>query len=796
MIFSLPFLSPLLISTIILALLLIGGIVFWFLRRSRRKMLLRDLDTQLLAVRLPLRNDDPNETKNKDPLLEIGHTGQLLSLLAREDVPLVLEVAVAHIGEEIIFYLAVPRKNVEFASRQVQGLWKDSIVEVAGDDYSVFHPQGATAYASVALKQHYAIPIRTYAEAQIDTFGPILSNFSKVNAVGEGLALQIIVRPASTGFKKTISGFIYRLKKGEKLADFFKSELKKIFSLAKKEKPDEPKQIIVDEESVKALEQKVLKPLFLVNVRLVASAPTPYRATELLESLAGSFSQFSAPARNEFKIVKSTRPEKAVFPFIFREFLKDEQMCLNADEIASFFHLPLPGTIIPKIKIARSREAPPPLNMPTSGTLMGESIYRGERKPVLIADVDRRRHLYVIGQTGTGKSRLLGNMAVEDIIAGKGVAVIDPHGELIEMILGLIPKSRYQDVIHFNPGDLEYPLGLNLFEYDFNKPEQKTFIINEILGIFDKLYDLKTTGGPIFEQFLRNAVSLLLEDAVNEPTTLMEVPRIFTDTDYRMRKIARIKNPVTIDFWTKEANKVSSSSDISISNVTPYITSKFTSFMSNDYMRPIIGQTQSAFNFRNCMDEGKILLVNLAKGRIGESNANLIGMIVVGKLLIAALSRVDILDESKRRDFGLFIDEFQNVTTDSISQILSEARKYALNLNIAHQFIAQVEEKIRDAVFGNVGSMAIFRVGPTDAEFLEKQFLPMFNKTDLMNLDNMHACMRLLINGRTAPPFVMKTMLSRTGDVAIRENLKELSRRVYGVSRASVEEDISRRLRD
>jgi hypothetical protein len=321
----------------------------------------------------------------------------------------------------------------------------------------------------------------------------------------------------------------------------------------------------------------------------------------------------------------------------------------------------------------------------------------------------------------TGKTNIMLNMITQDIRNGDGCCYIDPHGTDIQTILSRIPKERIDDVIYFDPGDLERPLGLNMLDYNFNRPEEKTFIVNEMQSIFNKLFVAETMG-PMFEQYMRNALLLLMEDMPNEPATLVEVPRVFTDPEYRRRKLARIQNPVVIDFWEKEA--VKAGGEASLANMTPYITSKFNNFIANDYMRPIIGQAKSALNFRAAMDEGKILLINLSKGRIGDINAGLLGMVFTGKILMAALSRVDIADVNARRDFNLYIDEFQNFSTDSISTILSEARKYRLNLTMAHQFIAQLTEKIRDSVFGNVGSMLVFRVGVQDAEFLVKQFEP------------------------------------------------------------------------
>ncbi len=388
----------------------------------------------------------------------------------------------------------------------------------------------------------------------------------------------------------------------------------------------------------------------------------------------------------------------------------------------------------------------------------------------------------------------MSNMALEDIQNGKGVCVIDPHGDLVESVLGCIPAEREKDVIIFDPGNVQKPIGLNMLEYDPSRPEEKTFIVNEIQGIFNKLF-LAETMGPMFEQYMRNTLLLLMEDAVapgGEPATLIEVPRIFTDEEYRKKKLAHITNPIVIDFWTKEAIKVTG--EASLNSMAPYITSKFNNFIANDYVRPIIGQAHSSFNFRKIMDERKILLVSLAKGKIGELNAGLLGMIIVGKLMLAAFSRTDISQE-QRSDFNVYIDEFQNFTTDSISTILSEARKYRLNLTIAHQFIAQLQEKIRDSVFGNVGSLISFRIGAQDAEFLIKQFEPTFTQSDLMNIDNLNAYVKLLVHGQTSKPFNIRTPLYRNSDSNRIQRIKEFSNASYGASRTEVEGDILKRLR-
>ncbi len=775
------------------------GIGGYFLFRFLRKRRLGDsLGISLFLIKIP-KETPAAGSQQKDFKQEINLTEQLLSGLASLKKPFVLELAVPHIGEEIHFYLAVPRLLSEVAIKQIQGLWASASVEPASDDYNIFNIQGAAAGAYLLQAENYALPIRTYQEIGADTFSAIAGAFSKINEIGEGAALQIVARPSKS--KSEVQNYIKRLKRGESLRKVLGKDIFSKLSIVgealktptpeEKEKKREDK--VIDEEAVKALTAKISKPLFEVNVRLMASAATQFQANDILEGLIAGFNQFGSPMRNDFKIVKPKNAGKLSYELSFRNFNNSQKMILNTEEIASFYHLPISSTDTPRLKWLKSKESAPPSNLSSSGVLIGKSAFRGQQKPVYITEEDRRRHIYVIGQTGTGKSTLLGNMIIDDIRNGKGVAIIDPHGDLAENALSYIPQSRLDDVIYFDPSDVFKPLGLNMLEYNFNKPEEKTFIVNEIQGIFNKLFTAETMG-PMFEQYMRNALLLLMEDMPNEPATFIEVPRVFTDTDYRRRKLERIKNPVVIDFWEKEAIKAGG--EASLANMTPYITSKFNNFISNDYMRPIIGQPKSAFNFREIMDQGKILLINLSKGRIGDINAGLLGMVFTGKILMAALSRVDIPDVEKRRDFNLYIDEFQNFTTDSISTILSEARKYRLNLTMAHQFIAQLTEKIRDAVFGNVGSQIVLRVGIQDAEFLEKQFQPIFDKSDLINIDNFNAYVKILVNGETTKPFNIQTIPMEKGNRELVDRLKERSREKYGTDRQEVEEAIYKRLRE
>ncbi|MBI1960841.1 MAG: type IV secretion system DNA-binding domain-containing protein [Candidatus Liptonbacteria bacterium] len=783
--------SVLTIVIVIAAALLAVPAGLYFYRAARRRVLFENLQMRLIGVQIA--SSVAGEANNFKE--EINKSDQLFASLLSLGIPVVFEAAVPVVGSQIRFFVAAARKNIPAVAQQILGIWNDARVEEV-DDYTVFHPQGAVAGAFMRLDQPHALPIRTYEEIGNDTFSQILSGLAKVNEVGEGAAVQVVMRPAARADAKQVLEAVKKLRRGERVdgrsgpspfitpADVHRA----LFGGTNERVEDETRERVMDEERIAATQQKLARPLVEVTVRLIASAPTQYQADGILENLAAGFSQFGAPNRNAFKIRKPSALPAFIYDFTFRRFAAAHRMVLNTKELASIFHLPTPFNEVPRIQWLKAKDAPPPATLPSDGTMIGNSVFRGEVRPVRIADEDRRRHVYIIGQTGTGKSTLLSSMIVDDIRRGKGVGIIDPHGDLVESILGLIPSERERDVIVFNPADYWRPLGLNMIEYDPARPEEKTFIVNEMQGIFNRLFSAETMG-PMFEQYMRNALLLLMEDAPAEPATLIEVPRAFTDAEFRKRKLARITNPTVLDFWEKEA--VKAGGEASLANITPYITSKFNVFIANDYIRPIIGQTRSAFRLADIMDEGKILLVNLSKGKIGDINAGLLGMIITGKVLMAALAR----EQGRRRDFNLYIDEFQNFTTDSIGSILSEARKYGLNLTMAHQFIAQLTEPIRDAVFGNVGSIAAFRVGVQDAEFLEKEFAPVFGVNDLINIDNFNAYAKLLINGQTSKPFNIRTLPLDQGEPVAADRIAARSRELYGADRDTVEKEIYNRLR-
>jgi hypothetical protein len=553
-----------------------------------------------------------------------------------------------------------------------------------------------------------------------------------------------------------------------------------------KEKKDEP----IDQISVDQITKKISTPIVETNIRIVASAENRNRADQILFDLESSFNQFTNSLGNGFSW---KRPEKQkldvlLYNFSFRMFDKDHILPVSIKELSTVMHFPVSaGTNAPQLKQSKAGTAPAPLDLPREGVLLGKNIHRNVEQMVHMAPEDRLRHMYVIGQTGVGKSSILKNLIMQDIENGDGVCFIDPHGNDIQDILSKIPKHRYDDVIYFDPSHTDRPMALNMLEYDPAFPEQKTFVVNELFSIFQKLYGgVPESMGPMFEQYFRNATMLVIEDP-SSGCTLLDVSRVMAVKSFRDMKVSRCKNPIVRQFWVEIAEKTSGESGLA--NMVPYITSKFDVFLANDIMRPIIAQEKSSFNFREIMDKKKILLVNLAKGKLGEINSNLIGLIIVGKILMAALSRVDSFGKDMPT-FYLYIDEFQNTTTPSISTILSEARKYKLSLTVAHQFISQLDEKIKASVFGNVGNMVVYRVGAEDAEYLEKQFAPTFTANDIMNIDNFNAYVKMLSHGKPTKPFNIRMMPQQTGNPAIVENLKELSYLIYGQDRDIVEEGI------
>lgn len=718
-----------------------------------------------------------------------------------------LELAVPADSPELQFYAAVPNGKRNLFEKQLLAIFPDAHLMPQPHDYNIFTKSG-TALASVArLAENPALPLKEYADFDYDPINAVMNAFAKIEHTGEGAALQIIIEPRGERHVKHYRKILQALRKGEKRDTAFSTPETMIGEIARdfsktlfgnkpkdveKAKEAETRQIEANKAHIEQVEKKIATPIVGTTLRLAVSSGDTSVANQVLGDLEASFNQFANTQGNRLQFVRvdARHAPRVLEDFSFRLPSRDA-LPLSLRELTTLYHFPPTGIeSSPHLKQSRFTHAPAPLGLPNEGSLFGVNEYRGSVTEVHLSPEDRLRHLYIVGQTGTGKTGLMKSMIIQDIRNGDGCCYIDPHGSDILDILAAVPPERYQDVIYFDPADLSRPFGLNFLEYDVSRPEQKTFIVNELLMIFKRLYgDVPESMGPAFEQYFRNATLLVMEDP-SSGSTMLDIARVLSNSEFRRQKLAKSMNPVVNQFWNDIATKAGG--DAALENIVPYITNKFDDFTANDFIRPIVGQQKSSFNFREVMDSKKILLVNLSKGRLGERNANLLGLIIVGKLFMAALSRAD-NPRTPYPPFYLYIDEFQNVTTDSIPGILSEARKYKLALSMAHQFLSQIEEKTRSAVFGNVGNTAVFRVGEEDAEFFAKQFAPVFESLDFVNIENRNAYVRILAGGIPQKPFDMKTPdLPQTNPAQV-DDLVHLSSLTYGRDRATVENMIRER---
>ncbi len=714
----------------------------------------------------------------------------------------------------IYFYVAVPQNIAIFVEQQIQAQLPDAVIERV-EDYNIFSPTGAIAGTMLTFRKEYIFPLKTYRKLETDPIEVLTNTLSKLEK-GSGAAIQYVVRSAKgewhawgrkTASKahqgKKISEAMREAKGGWSPADLFRyvADFWKVGAGVGKaeEHKAEYRLTQMEQEIIKGIEEKAAKGGLDANIRIIISAPTAEQANLYLDNIVNSFAQFNIYEFGNALQKSSVAHDRLIKDFIYRAFDEKRAVLVNSEEMTSLFHFPLPHIDTPNIVWLQAKTAPAPINTPTQGLYLGDNVYRGVTTKVHIKREDRRRHMYAIGMTGTGKSKWLDSMVLQDIVNGEGVCFIDPHGDDVDLVLAGIPKERAEDVVVFDPADYERPIGINMLEYDPAIPQQKNFAINEMLAIFDKLYDLKATGGPMFEQYMRNALMLIMDDPASG-STLMEVPRVLADEEFRAYKLSRCTTPVVKDFWEKEAQKAGG--EAALANMVPYITSKLTPFIANDLIRPIISQQTSSLNFADIMNKKKILLVKLSKGKIGDINANLLGMIIIGKILMAALGRAD-MPESQRTDFYLYIDEFQNFLTESINVILSEARKYRLCLTIAHQFLGQLvlkggDDKTKKAIFGNVGTKVCFRIGVEDAQEMAKEFAPVFNEYDFMNCPAYHTFVKLMVDNANPAPFSMSVpyveamfTFSQQRAAAIRQ----LSRLKFGRDRNLIELEVQDRIR-
>ena len=691
-----------------------------------------------------------------------------------------LSFEIVGMPEDIRFYVYTPNKYRDMVEKQINASYPDAEVRVVkekdskegyviGNEYNIFSKTGQVAFASLKLKDSNYKPVKLYKDFAVDPLSSITSVLAKMGP-GEGAAIQILVSGAESSWKKLGREFIAKTKKNESNPETAKYS--------------------ADPKELEGVENKISKPGFYTVIRVVVSSTTKEAAQAHLENIITAFDQFSGI--NSFGKNKHWLKGNFVTDFVYRYMPNGGMSVLTSEELAGIFHFPNKSITTPHIHWLNSKRAPAPAQIPDSGLFLGLSTFRGISKPVYIQKDDRRRHMYVIGKTGVGKSEFLKDMILQDIKNGEGVCFIDPH-DTIDKLLPLIPPERAEDVILFDPSDTQRPMGLNMLEAQTE--QEKHYIVSSIVGLMYKLYDPNKTGiiGPRFEHAIRNAMLTVM----SEPgSTFIEVVRVLTDSNFVQELLPKVQDPIVRRYWT---DQIAQTSDFHKSEVLDYIVSKFGRFVTDKMMRNIIGQSKSAFDFRKVMDEGKILLVSLSKGKIGEENSSFLGLVLVPKILVAAMSRQDIPEE-KRRDFYLYVDEFQNFATPDFAQILSEARKYRLNLIVANQFIGQMDEEVKNAIFGNVGTLVSFRVGVTDANYLSHEFQPEFTEADLINIDVYNAYIKTIVHNEPMPAFSMD--LTRDMDQErldenhrVAELIKELSRLKYGKEVRSLEAQIAERAR-
>lgn len=737
----------------------------WQKLKNREK---KSLESVLLQISVPRANEIKIDAAEQmfASLHSIKDSGGLPFFKTQPHISLELVAK----KENIYFYICVPKKLQDLVEKQINGAYPEAEI-LEAEEYNIYSREGKVVFAQLKTTASAYNPLKIYKDLPTDPLSSLTSALAKMGE-GEGAAVQIIISPASKKWQMLGKSWIAGKKK--------------------EESDPEKAKYNIDPKTYDAVENKCSKPGFNTSIRIVVSSQTEESAQAHLSNIVGAFSQFSSDL-NSLAKDKIWWSKFFMMNFIYRyQPFFGYKSILSTEELATIYHFPNKSVETPHIHWLSAKRAPAPAKIPTSGIYLGMSSFRGIKRPVYMGPTDRQRHIYTIGKTGVGKSEMMTDMILQDIYAGKGICFIDPH-DTVEKLLEMIPPHRAEDVIYFDPSDQERPMGLNLLQA---KTEQEQhFIASSIVNLMYKLFDPHKTGivGPRFEHAIRNAMLTVM----CEPgATFVEIVRVLTDPKFVQELLPKVKDPMVRRYWT---DQIAQTSDFHKSETLDYIVSKFGRFITNTMMRNIIGQSKSSFDFRKVMDEGKILLINLAKGKIGEENSNFFGLVLIPQILIAAMSRQDI-PEAQRRDFYLYVDEFQNFATPDFAVILSEARKYHLNLCVANQFIGQIEEDVKNAIFGNVGTIISFRIGVTDANYLQHYFQPTFSENDLINVESYNAFINTIVNNEPVSPFSMdltKDMTKRKAmcNPKIAQMIKQLSRLKYGRDKDIVEAEIVQRAR-
>ncbi|MCL4375111.1 type IV secretion system DNA-binding domain-containing protein [Patescibacteria group bacterium] len=764
-------LTALALATIITFLLLYLLIIYMRLKRREQ------ISLEMLTLEVRMQKDNEIKVDAAEQMFASFASLKKSGMFSFLDLNDVLAFEIVGRPSDIRFYVSAPARLVDLVEKTIYSYYPMADVRRV-DEPNIFSETGKVATGSLITKDLAYMPLKTYRDLATDPLAAITSALSKIST-GEGAMVQILIRPSEAKWKKQGKAYVSSTKKTE--ANPEKATFK------------------TDPKMLEKIDEKCSRTGFETAIRFVVSARNKETASVHLRNIKNAFTQFNGDlnsltsANTMFQGGFMINCIYKFFPVVELPFSRSSSI-LSSDELASMFHFPNKTIETPHIQWLRAKTAPVAADIPSGtndDTFIGYGYYRGVKRPVAVGFRDRQRHVYIIGKTGTGKSELLKEMIKQDIKAGYGVCVIDPHGDLIDDTIRYIPPERAEDVIYFDPSDTERPMGLNLLEA--KTEEQRHFITTAIINLMYKLYDPQRTGiiGPRFEHAVRNAMLTIM---VDPGATFIEVVRVLTDAKYVQELLPRVQDPIVRRYWT---DQIAQTSDFHKSEVLDYIVSKFGRFVTNKTMRNIIGQSRSSFDFRSAMDEGKILLINLSKGKLGEENSSFLGLVLIPKILMAAMSRQEIPEE-KRRDFFLYVDEFQNFATPDFATILSEARKYHLSLTVANQFIGQMDEEVKNAVFGNVGTLISFRVGVTDASYIQREFQPVFGESDLINIERFHIYMKTIVNNEPVPPFSVDLTkdfkkIQAAANEKIAQAVIQLSRLKYGRPRELVEAEIVQR---
>lgn len=771
-------------------------------RNSRVAAPLAEHESSLLVLEIPKANDKSELAAEQLFAALHGILRDKAELKLSRGVQEHLSFEIASVNGQIRFYVWVPKDLQSFVEGQIYSQYPTVQIHAADEDYVSHERRHSVVHTSeITVTGPEFLPIKTFQSFEVDPLAGITGTLAKLESTGEELWIQVLVRPIADEWHRGSERWIESLKGGNPfgllvggsgginfrwIGTFFEA-LWKPPEEGEAGKPHELSER--DKTRISEVEKKATKLGYQVKIRLAYLGESESSAKQRMQALVGTFKQFNSTNLNGFKVTNASFKNEDLNAYKTRLFT-DNGFILNIEELASVFHLPHTNVETPNIVWASSKTAEPPAKLPviTGNDAIDENIsafgvtnFRGINHQFGMLRYDRSRHVYIIGQTGAGKSGTLELFALSDIFHGHGYAIIDPHGDFAVNNMRFIPGARVKDVVYFNPADTAYPLGFNPLEV--TDPNQKTNISSEVIGVLKRMFG--ESWGPRLEYILRYTILALLD---RPDTTMLDITRMLTDKKFRKETLSYCTDTVVLQFWNVE---FASWNDKFQAEAIAPVLNKVGAFTANPIIRNIIGQPKSTFNIRQIMDEGKILIVNLSKGLIGEDNAAILGSFMVTKIQLAAMSRQDIPKIEDRRPFYLYVDEFQNFATDSFATILSEARKYGLNLTVANQYISQMSDTVRDAVFGNVGTMISFRVSADDSPILSKQFEPNFEALDLLQMHNRNFVINMVINGEKTPAFSARTLNLPVAQADNSAAIIENTRRNYSRPRAEVETMIS-----